>query len=451
MNEEAKELNELEFEQPLEEEIESIEVPSTKRRVYTEQGDPEIESLYGKYKRGKLVIQPDFQRHFVWDAKKSSRLIESALLDIPLPVIYLSEEKDGKEYVIDGQQRLTAFFSFIDGQFPDGRDFKLTGLKVFTELNRKSFKEINEELQDKIRYCKIRTITFRRESEADLKFEIFERLNTGAVSLNDQELRNCIYRGPYNELLKELSKDTDFMYLLGLKKPDKRMKDIELVLRFAAFYHFTYLNYKPPMRKFLNNDMEKYQYISEVEAIELKNAFKNAVTIIKSLLDNHAFKRFYKGDEKNPNGYWEPKKFNASLYDILMYSFAKEEKNKVYQNLDSIREALIYLMTNDQDFIDAIELSTRSVQAVTNRFDKWRLTLQDTIGIAKKEPRCFSLKLKQELYDNDPTCSICGQRIQNIDDAAIDHTEQYWTGGKTIPENARLTHRYCNLARPRKD
>lgn len=384
MNEEAKELNELEFEQPLEEEIESIEVPSTKRRVYTEQGDPEIESLYGKYKRGKLVIQPDFQRHFVWDAKKSSRLIESALLDIPLPVIYLSEEKDGKEYVIDGQQRLTAFFSFIDGQFPDGRDFKLTGLKIFTELNRKSFKEINEELQDKIRYCKIRTITFRRESEADLKFEIFERLNTGAVSLNDQELRNCIYRGPYNELLKELSKDTDFMYLLGLKKPDKRMKDIELVLRFAAFYHFTYLNYKPPMRKFLNNDMEKYQYISDVEAIELKNAFKNAVTIIKSLLDNHAFKRFYKGDEKNPNGYWEPKKFNASLYDILMYSFAKEDKNKVYQNLDSIREALIYLMTNDQDFIDAIELSTSSVQAVTKRFDKWRLTLQDIIGIAKR-------------------------------------------------------------------
>ena len=451
MNEEAEELNELEFEQPLEEEIESIEISSTKRRVYTEQGDPEIESLYGKYKRGKLVIQPDFQRHFVWDAKKSSRLIESALLDIPLPVIYISEEKDGKEYVIDGQQRLTAFFSFIDGQFPNGIDFKLTGLKVFTELNRKSFKEIDEELQDKIRYCKIRTITFRRESEADLKFEIFERLNTGAVSLNDQELRNCIYTGLYNKLLKELSKDADFMYLLGLKKPDKRMKDIELVLRFAAFYHFTYLKYKPPMRKFLNNDMEKYQDISEVDAIELKNAFKNAVTIIKSLLDNHAFKRFYKGDEKNPNGYWEPKKFNASLYDILMYSFAREDKNEVYQNLDSIREALIYLMTNDQDFIDAIELSTSSVQAVTKRFDKWRLTLQDIIGIARKEPRCFSLKLKEELYKNDSTCAICGQKIQDIDDAAIDHIKQYWAGGKTIPENARLTHRYCNWARPRKD
>ncbi len=450
MNEENKELNELEFDEPLEEEIEE-EITSIKRRVYADQGDPEIESLYGKYKRGKLVIQPDFQRRFVWDAAKSSRLIESALLDIPLPVIYLSEEEDGKEYVIDGQQRLTAFFSFIDGQFPDGRAFKLTGMEVFPELNRKFFKKIDDNLQDKIRYCKIRTITFRRESEADLKYKVFERLNTGAVSLNKQELRNCVYRGPYNELLKKLSEDGDFMYLLGLKNPDRRMRDVELVLRFAAFYHFTYLNYKPPMRRMLDNDMKKYQFISEADSLELKNAFKNSVTIIKSLLDTHAFKRFYKGDEKNPNGYWEPKKFNASLYDILMYSFAKEDKNKVYQNLDSIREALLHLMTNDREFIDAIEISTSTIQAVTKRFDKWRLTLQNIIGIAQKEPRCFSFKLKQELYDDDPTCLICGQKIQNIDDAVIDHIEQYWMGGKTIPENARLTHRYCNWARPRSD
>lgn len=450
MNEETKKLNELEFEQTLEEEIERIEVPSTKRRVYADQADPEIESLYRKFKKEKLVIQPDFQRHFVWDPAKSSRLIESALLDIPLPVIYLSEEEEAKEYVIDGQQRLTAFFSFIDGRFPDGKVFKLTGLEVFTELNRKLFKEIGDELQEKIMSCTIRTITFRRESEAALKYKVFERLNTGAVSLNKQELRNCVYRGEYNELLKELSINEDFMYLLGLKNPDKRMRDVELVLRFAAFYHSTYLNYKSPIKRFLDNDMKKYQHISEAEAIELRNAFKNAVSIIKSLLDNHAFKRYYIGNEKNPNGYWEPKKFNASLYDILMGSFAKEDKNKVYQNLDSTREALIHLMTNEQEFIDAIELSTSSVQAVTKRFDKWRLTLQDIVGIAQKEPRCFSLKLKQELYNDDPTCSICGQKIQNIDDAAIDHIEQYWTGGKTISENARLTHRYCNWARPRK-
>lgn len=451
MEEKIEAVDEIEFEFPLEEEIEEVALEPDKRRIYTDKGDPEIDSLYKRYKKGKLVLQPDFQRHFVWDNKKSSRLIESALLDIPLPVIYLSEGNDGNEYVIDGQQRLTAFFSFIDGKYPDEKDFKLTGLKVFTEFNGKKYKELNEEIQDKITCCKIRTITFKRESQKDLKFEIFERLNTGAVSLNDQELRNCIYRGSYNKLLKKLSGDSNFMYLMGLSQPNKRMKDVELVLRFSAFFHSTYLKYKPPMRKFLNDDMEKYQFISDKDADDLKSAFCNSIEIIKSLLNKHAFKRFYKGNADNLNGYWEPKKFNASLYDVLMYSFAKEDKNKVYQNLDSVREAFIILMTDNQEFIDSIELSTSSVQAVIKRFDKWRLELQDIIGIREKEPRCFSLNLKEELYQNDPTCTLCGQKIHNIDDASIDHIEQYWKGGRTIPENARLTHRYCNWARSRND
>lgn len=451
MKEEDKSLNGIEFEPPLEEEIEQVDVSESKRKVYTEQGDPEVSSLHNKYKRGKLIIQPDFQRYSVWPIEKSSRLIESALLDIPLPVIYLSEGKDGKEYVIDGQQRLTAFFSFIDGRLPDDKEFKLKGLKVFPELNQKTFKEISEELQDKVNYCKIHTITFRRESESDLKFEIFERLNTGAVPLNDQELRNCIYRGPYNELLKELASSSDFMYLLGLKNADKRMKDVELVLRFAAFFHASYLNYKPPMRRFLNMDMEKYLHIKEHDAQELRNAFKNAVTIMKSLLDKHAFKRFRRGEENKPDGYWEPKQFNASLYDIMMGLFAKVDKNKAYQHLDSIREALISLMTDDQGFIDSIEISTSGIQAVRKRFDIWRSALEGIIGTERKGPRCFSYQLKEALYKDNPTCSICGQKIHNIDDAAVDHIEQYWRGGQTIPENARLTHRYCNVARSRLD
>lgn len=440
--------DEIEMELPKEEEPEA-HIPA--RRIYTDQGDPEVDSLWGKYHRGKLVVQPDFQRHFVWDSLKSSRLLESALLDIPLPVIYLSEEADGKEYVIDGQQRLTSFFAFMDGKFPSGKEFRLGGLRVFPDLNGKSFAELPDSHQDKLRYYKIRAITFTKDSDANLKFEIFERLNTGAVTLNDQELRNCIFRGPYNDLLKRLSENDDFRYLLGIDQPEKRMKDVELLLRFASFYHATYLRYSPPMRTFLNHDMEKYRALSSDESKRLEDAFKNAVWIIKSLLDKHAFKRYYKGDIKNKNGYWEPNKFNASLYDILMYQFATTDKNTVYQNLDSIREALIHLMTEDPEFIASIELSTSSVQAVTKRFDKWRLMVQDLIGIAQKEPRCFSAKLKLELYQTDPTCAICGQKILDVDDAAVDHIEQYWRGGKTIPENARLAHRFCNSARPRTD
>ena len=108
-------------------------------------------------------------------------------------------------------------------------------------------------------------------------------------------------------------------------------------------------------------------------------------------------------------------------------------------------------MTSDKEFVDSIELSTSSVQAVTERFDKWRHAVEDIMGIGQKEPRCFSQQLKDDLFKNNPTCAICNQSILTVDDAAVDHIEQYWQGGKTIPENARLAHRYCNWTRPRKD
>ncbi len=422
-------------------------------KIYTEQGDPEIDGLYQRWKRGKLDVQPDFQRYFVWDIIKSSRLIESALLEIPLPVVYLTEEPDGKIYVIDGQQRLTSFFAFIDGLFPNktGKPFKLTGLKVLKEYQGKLFTQLPEDIQDKIRYCKLRTITFKKESNPDLKFEIFERLNTGSVPLNTQELRNCIYRGKFNRLIKELATDKNFLELLGLKNSDKRMKDVELVLRFASFYHNSYINYKSPVKNFLNNENIRFQNISDKDAEQLKNVFKNSIAIIKSLLGENAFKRYYKGNEKNPNGYWEKSRFNTSLFDILMDSFARCDKNIIYPNLDAIREAFIDLLTNDAEFIDAIEIGTSEERKVIRRFKKWDNTISNILGEQKKQARCFSLNLKQLLFQENQTCAICDNQIAQIDDAAVDHIEQYWLGGKTIPENARLTHRFCNASRPRKE
>jgi hypothetical protein len=398
-----------------------------------------------------LILQPDFQRHYIWNRATASRLIESVILGIPLPIIYLSEEENGELYVIDGQQRLTSFFSYIEGNFRESKDktsdFKLTGLKVLKELNGKLFKDLDEEIQDKITSYSIRTIMFEKDSDKDLKFEIFERLNTGSVQLNDQELRNCIYRGSYNDLLKEISSNKDFREIIGIKNPERRMADVELVLRFATFYHATYLNYKPPIKKFLNDDMERYENIKDKEALELKNA----VTIIKSLFRDHAFRRFRRGTENNPDGNWESKQFNRAIYDVLMFTFARTDKNKVFQNLDAIREAWINLMTNNNDFIESIEISTSSIKAVNTRFDLWKRELDSIIDVGDKEDRCFTFKLKKELYDNDPTCEICGQQIKGIDDAAVDHIEQYWKGGKTIPKNARLTHRYCNWSRSRKE
>jgi hypothetical protein len=439
-------VDEMVIEEDSTEEDDSEFDSANNRQIFSDKSDPSVSDLYIRYKEGELVLQPDFQRQFIWDAKKSSRLIESCILEVPLPMIYFAEESDGRESVIDGQQRLTAFINFMDGTY------SLTGLTVLRELNGCSFRSLDREHQNKIKRCAIRTTTIKKESSENLKFEIFERLNTGAISLNDQELRNCIFRGRYNDLLKELSRDDEFRNLIGIRRLERRMRDVELVLRFAAFHHASYLNYSSPIRRFLNRDMVKYQNISDVDEKELITAFKNAIQIVKSLFGRHAFRRLYKGNRKDPVGAWESKTFSASIYDVVMYSFARIDKQSVYRHLEEIREAFLYCMTADDAFVETIERGTSNKLMITRRFDIWRRHLEEIMGASEqRNPRCFSYNLKEQLFEQDNTCGICGQRIQIIDDAAVDHIEQYWRGGLTIPPNARLAHRYCNWARSKND
>jgi len=439
MNEEEK----LEFED--QEEEQPIEILPKERRVYSDKADRSIFELYRQYQKGNLDLQPDFQRLQVWDNSKSSRLIESVLLELPIPVIYLSEESDGKYSVIDGQQRLNAFFKFLENKL------RLSGLTILVELNGKRFQDIPKNLQDKFENATIRIIEIRKESDPDVKFEIFERLNTGSVQLNAQELRNCIYRGRYNELLKELSGNKDFQFLLGLKEPHNRMQDRELILRFFAFYHNTYLKYTPPMKRFLNKEMEKYRNLNEAEENELRNVFKKSVRLSKTVFGDKAFHRFAAGSKEDPNGYYE-RKMNKGLFDIIMFGFTMYDENQIVPNSDIIREELLWMMTHEEDFVDAISGSgTDSKEKTLMRFDKWLSALKEIVGTPKTEPRTFSLEYKKQLWESNPTCAICGQKIHIIDDAEVDHIEQYWRGGKTIPLNARLTHRYCNRSRPRDD
>lgn len=437
------------------EQADEVETLSAKR-VSSQPSDPPIGTLVERVIEGDIDLRPMFQRGYVWDRSKATRLIESALLRIPLPVIYLAEESDGRCSVIDGQQRLTSLHAFITGKFPNGEEFKLSKMACFDEYNGRKFADLPHQIKRAIKDYPIRVITFSNDSDPELKFNVFERLNTGSVALNDQELRNCLYRGKYNELLKDLATDSEFKMLLGLKDAEKRMTDVELVLRFAAFYHQTYLKYKSPIKTFLNEDMRNYQDIGEADAKELREAFKNAVQLIKSLLGanttgSRAFKRFYPGTDQNKNGAWEPKKFNTSLYDILMWTFARADKNLVMHNLDAIREAYVDLMTSDIDFIESVVRSTSSTQMVVRRFKKWSDRLDSVLENQAKQDRCFSRSLKELRFKENPTCAICHQKISCIDDAAVDHIEQYWAGGKTIPENARLAHRYCNCARPKDD
>lgn len=434
----------LEFE----EEDGEIDLSGNKKIDFTGK-DSDIDGLYRQYEKGRLIIQPNYQRKYVWDAKKASLLIESILINIPIPIIYLAATKDGKINVIDGQQRLTSIFCFIKGKFPDGKEFKLTGLQVLTDLKGMRFTDLEEELQNKLLDYSVRTITFSSDSDPDLQYEIFARLNTGSVALNPQELRNCVYRGEFNEFIKKLASDKEYLALLGLTEPHKRMTDVELVLRFVSFYKKTYINYKSPIKIFLNDTMRENEYISDIDKTKIENAFKTAVTNLTSLLGENSFRRF---KLEKQNGYvWEKSRLNVALFDIMMDSMARIDTSVLMRHLDAVREAYIDLMVSNQDFIDSIMINTSDTSVVNKRFKIWNRVIDEIIQDDKADTRCFTKEFKQKLYDVNPTCTICGQHISSIDDSAVDHIEQYWMGGKTIPENARLTHRYCNWSRARKE
>ncbi len=422
---------------------------SGNKKIDSDPKDSDIDGLYRQYKKGRLIIQPNFQRKYVWDEKKASMLIESILIKVPIPTVYLAATKAGKINVIDGQQRLTSIFSFIDGFFPDNKKFKLSNLNVLKDLSGKSYAELDEIDQNKITDYTIRTVTFAADSDPDLQYEIFSRLNTGSVALNSQELRNCVYRGPLNDFIKELASDSDFLSLLGLKAPHKRMTDVELVLRFVSFYKYSYINYKSPIKKFLNDTMRNLASINDSEKKAIREAFKRAVTNLKSLLGTNSFRRFKLSD--NNEYVWEKSSLNAALFDIQMDSMARHDTTVVMRHLDAIREALLDLMVNNQQFNDSIMIKTSDTPVVIKRFEIWNNTLKNVIQDDQADIRCFSFELKKSLYDANPTCAICGQHINSIDDSALDHIEQYWMGGKTIEENARLTHRFCNLSRDRKE
>jgi hypothetical protein len=419
-----------------------------RRRIKTENKDVPVETIHTWVTRGKLCLQPDFQRNYVWTPLKASRLIESILLEIPLPVVYVAEEADGTYSVVDGQQRLASVSGFLSGKFPgDGGPFRLSNLRVARELNGKQFSELPQTAQEQILAASLRLTVITRDSDPEVKFEVFERLNQESCPLSHQELRHCVYRGPYNDLVGELAQNPTFRKIFGFAEPrHRRMLDRQYVLRFLALWHATHLKYKTGMLRFMNQDMAQYRFADKAELNRARAAFEKSMDIAYTVFGARAFRRFVPGTDKDANGFWETR-LNAALYDTLLYTFSFYEKPQVVPVKDLVVEEFLDVVTADRDFAKFISTATDTTDRVRYRIDVWRQRLQSLVGTGKKEPRCFSRALKKEFYDRDPTCAICKQHIVELDDAQLDHERHYWRGGKTVRENARLAHRYCNLAR----
>lgn len=347
--------------------LDELQAKAKERTVKTQTIEYDLETIVKKIDKKVIQLNPEYQRNHRWDEEFSSRLIESLVLNIPVPFIYISQDVDvdddvdegvARYSVIDGQQRLTAIHDFFKNKF------SLCGLDVLKDLNGSSYKDLPPFLVRRLEERTIRCLRIDSTIDPQVKYDIFERLNSGSVKLEPQELRNATCRGAFKELIKELSKEADFAKSCLLKEGGakvKKMEDQELVLRFFALSHNDgYLDYKGGFRKFLTDKMVEFNRLSDGDIEKMKEEFLRVFSIIASFADPIPFAKF-----KDEGGSLvKVSNFNAAVYDALSVSVSKA-KTGVDIDINDFRKVFF-----DADFFSSVEGSVNDVSKLSKRINK---------------------------------------------------------------------------------
>lgn len=313
----------------------------------------------------EVIFVPAFQRQYVWTLKQASRFIESLLLGLPVPGIFLSKEQDTQKLIIiDGQQRLSTLYFFYNGIFkPSGIEFKLKGVQK--NFEGKSFKDLtNEEklkLNDSIIHATIVKQDEPSEDESSI-YHIFERLNTGGTSLQPQEIRACIYRGDFNDLIHSLNKNKSWRYIYG--KESNKLKDEELILRFFALY-FNLDNYKIPLKEFLNKFMAHNRTLKFLNSEDLNNTFINSIDFIKDVLKKDAFRLVGRG-------------LAAAIFDSVMVGTTDRIKKGPVKDKSDYLKKYKSLLENDE-YLKFVNSGTSAENVVKGRLEIARKTFSEVI------------------------------------------------------------------------
>lgn len=316
----------------LKDKLNTLQKTAKERTVKTQNIEYDLETIVKKIKTNVIKLDPEYQRKHRWNEETSSRLIESLILNIPIPIVYLSQDLDVDEEVdedngiarysvIDGQQRLTAIANFMENEYA------LTGLKVLEDLNGTLYKDLPPFLIRRLEERTIKCLRIDSTVDSQVKYDIFERLNSGSVKLEAQELRNAVSRGPFNNMIKKLAKNTDYMKLLRIDnenpsvfKKVQKMEDVELVLRFFALMDDNYFNYKKGFKDFLTSEMDRLNKLNSTQLKKLEKQFIKTMSIIRENFGDTAFAKF-----KLDNGKLKKvSNFNAAVYDSLAISVSSK-------------------------------------------------------------------------------------------------------------------------------
>ena len=313
--------------------------------------------------RGTYILNPDFQRAFLWDVPTQSKLIESILMRIPLPVLYLAENDDGKVVVVDGLQRLSTFQRFLDDQL------KLR-LPDRSDLDGKRFSDLPEKLQNRVEDCSLTLYSIDSKVPERARLDIFDRVNSG-VPLTRQQMRNCLYMGPATRFLAEEASTELFKKATGGSLKQKTMRDREFVNRFCAFHLLPIEEYEGDMDRFLAKALGHMNRARSEALQDLREAFR------RTLENNYLFFGKYAFRKHEPDQDWRGV-INASLWDVMSTGLARYEVTHVLKRAEKLRAAFFALL-KDEHFNEAITYGPNDARKVRRRFKMAREMFWETL------------------------------------------------------------------------
>jgi hypothetical protein len=323
-----------------------------------------VHDILRRLERGDYILNPEFQRDFVWDQRKQSKLIESVLMRIPLPVFYFAENDDGKNVVVDGLQRISTLQHFVN------EDLRLK-LPNNTNLHKKKFSELDTKLKNRIEDCNLTLYLIDAKVDERIRLDIFERVNAG-VPLTRQQMRNCLYTGPATAFVKEYAHGPLFLEATGKSLNADEMRDREFVTRYCAFQLFGYKAYRGDMDEYLANALKHMNVISAVELANLGEQFMKSLRINYTLFRQHAFRRFLRFDQHRSA-------LNASLWDVMSTVFVPYDEQKILVQADEVVSALWNLFEDDE-FIHSITISTNDTKKIMHRFERVNRVMKEILG-----------------------------------------------------------------------
>lgn len=322
--------------------------------------DYDVEGLVRRLRQEDIIV-PDFQRQFVWDIEQSSRFIESLLFGLPVPAIFLAVEEETRQLlVIDGQQRLRTIQYFYNGKFGDkanSPEFHLQG--IGPRFAGATYASLASEDRRRLDNSIIHAIIVKQDKPSDDSssiYYIFERLNIGGIKLQPQEIRTAIYRGEFNELLKELSHNKTWRAIYN--SSSTHLKDQEFILRFFAFYYNAH-NYKEPMKAFLNDYMGANRHLRQQSEAQLRALFEQTISAVQNCL-TAGMKPF------RPQN-----RLNVAVFDAVMVGIARRLERGPITACEEMRHSYQELTrdTPDNDFIAVSKASTANREAVMRRIE----------------------------------------------------------------------------------